>query len=265
MYQELIAHLNRNSGAYITLLTVVLTIATAAYAWLTWRMLRETMRIRELQHKPEIVASLEGVGNFNPHLYLTLRNVGNATAFDLRLSIQPDMVLHNRNLSEMGEFKNGIPYVRAGGSWRIYLTHLHSSETRDQAATDFVITVEYKDAEQKPQERTYKLGTLTAAADFYGSEPDSLESIRLELEHLREHFERQDSSQWHVPRTLGRRNESVVAQPGSRNQDSNAFDVAQLAYTFWQIRGQIEGTPEEDWFRAEQYLRTKRSGDHDSR
>ncbi len=31
--------------------------------------------------------------------------------------------------------------------------------------------------------------------------------------------------------------------------------VARLAYRYWEERGRPDGTPEEDWFRAEQELR----------
>ncbi len=33
--------------------------------------------------------------------------------------------------------------------------------------------------------------------------------------------------------------------------------IAQLAYSFWQARGCQGGSPEEDWYRAEQDLQTK--------
>jgi hypothetical protein len=35
-------------------------------------------------------------------------------------------------------------------------------------------------------------------------------------------------------------------------------EIARLAYSFWEARGGEGGTPEEDWLRAEQELRTKR-------
>ena len=259
MYREFLNHLNGNSGAYITLLTVVLTIATAAYAWLTWRLLREAMRVRELQHQPEMVASLEGRGNFNSKLYLRLRNIGTGTAFDVRLSIHPDMALFKRHLSEMGEFKNGIPYVRAGGSWSIYLTSLHSSETREQAKTDFAITIDYRHAERTSQQRIYRLGTLTAAAEFYGAEPDSLESIRQELEYLRQHFERDNSMERYAPRFVSKQSNLVAT--GFPSHSAGATEIARLAYAFWEARGRTEGAQEEDWFRAERYLRARGSPD----
>jgi hypothetical protein len=35
-------------------------------------------------------------------------------------------------------------------------------------------------------------------------------------------------------------------------------EIARLAYSLWEARGGEGGTPEEDWLRAEQELRTKR-------
>lgn len=39
--------------------------------------------------------------------------------------------------------------------------------------------------------------------------------------------------------------------------DANSYheDIARLAYHFWEQRGRVEGSPEEDWLRAEQEWR----------
>lgn len=39
--------------------------------------------------------------------------------------------------------------------------------------------------------------------------------------------------------------------------DANTYrdDIARLAYRFWEQRGRVEGSPEEDWLRAEQEWR----------
>lgn len=45
----------------------------------------------------------------------------------------------------------------------------------------------------------------------------------------------------------------AVASEPSRDE------IAQLAYSFWEARGFQGGSPEEDWQRAEQQLRVRRS------
>jgi hypothetical protein len=34
-------------------------------------------------------------------------------------------------------------------------------------------------------------------------------------------------------------------------------EIARLAYSFWEERGSTNGSPEDDWFRAERELKTK--------
>ncbi len=49
------------------------------------------------------------------------------------------------------------------------------------------------------------------------------------------------------------------ARTDDRTQpDSTA--IAALAYEFWQDRGCPDGTPEEDWFRAEEELEGRKAG-----
>lgn len=38
-------------------------------------------------------------------------------------------------------------------------------------------------------------------------------------------------------------------------EEAGPTEVAQLAHTLWQARGCPDGSPEEDWFRAEQTLK----------
>jgi hypothetical protein len=40
-------------------------------------------------------------------------------------------------------------------------------------------------------------------------------------------------------------------------QDSTREQIAALAYALWQERGSPDGSPEEDWFNAEQQVRTR--------
>ena len=41
--------------------------------------------------------------------------------------------------------------------------------------------------------------------------------------------------------------------------DAHFEKIAQLAYSYWEARGCREGSPEEDWFRAERELRSLHS------
>ncbi len=57
------------------------------------------------------------------------------------------------------------------------------------------------------------------------------------------------------------RTQHVSGNSGSGNNKSappwNYEETAQLAYSFWEARGRQGGSPQEDWFRAEQELRSR--------
>lgn len=48
--------------------------------------------------------------------------------------------------------------------------------------------------------------------------------------------------------------QSVAAVPVAEPQQA---DIAKLAFLYWEARGYQGGSPEEDWLRAEQELRTR--------
>ena len=48
------------------------------------------------------------------------------------------------------------------------------------------------------------------------------------------------------------------ADESARIEPQNQQEVAALAYEFWQARGCPDGSPEQDWFRAERELQSRR-------
>ena len=54
--------------------------------------------------------------------------------------------------------------------------------------------------------------------------------------------------------------DSIAKSPdeSARFEPENQQEVAGLAYEFWQARGCPDGSPEEDWFRAERELQSRR-------
>jgi hypothetical protein len=54
--------------------------------------------------------------------------------------------------------------------------------------------------------------------------------------------------------------DSIAKSPdeSARFEPEKQQEVAALAYEFWQARGCSDGSPEEDWFRAERELQGRR-------
>lgn len=46
--------------------------------------------------------------------------------------------------------------------------------------------------------------------------------------------------------------------PANVSEPVNQQEIAELAYDLWQARGCPDGSPDEDWFRAEQEFRGRR-------
>jgi len=47
--------------------------------------------------------------------------------------------------------------------------------------------------------------------------------------------------------------------PGVAEMSADREQIAHLAYSYWEARGREGGSPEQDWLRAEQELRGKRT------
>ena len=52
-----------------------------------------------------------------------------------------------------------------------------------------------------------------------------------------------------------REKERIVGAPGPVDSE----EIARLAYSYWEARGFEGGSPEEDWFRAEEELKKRRT------
>lgn len=53
---------------------------------------------------------------------------------------------------------------------------------------------------------------------------------------------------------VSRQNPSPIDLDGVHEQSPDAQKIAQLAYSYWEARQDSDGSPEEDWYRAEQAL-----------
>jgi hypothetical protein len=56
--------------------------------------------------------------------------------------------------------------------------------------------------------------------------------------------------------TAGHSSAAAALAPDTKPLNPKPDTVAQLAYRLWEGRGRPEGSPEHDWFRAEELLRT---------
>lgn len=86
MLSETLAYLNSNSGALTVVFTAVVTISTVAYAILTWNLVSETRRMREVQTEPRIEITLKSLDYAINIVRLHIRNIGLGPAKNIRFT-----------------------------------------------------------------------------------------------------------------------------------------------------------------------------------
>jgi len=86
MLAEAIAFLNSNSGALTVLFTAVVAISTIAYAIVTWSLVSETKRMREVQTEPKIEITLKPLDFAINIVRLHVRNIGLGPARNVKFT-----------------------------------------------------------------------------------------------------------------------------------------------------------------------------------
>lgn len=83
---EVIVSLNKYSNLISLLFSLVVTVATAIYAVLTWRLVSETRQLRQVQTEPRIEITQESFEYAVNIVRLRIRNIGLGPALSLRFS-----------------------------------------------------------------------------------------------------------------------------------------------------------------------------------
>ena len=76
-----------------------------------------------------------------------------------------------------------------------------------------------------------------------------------------EHHGKEDHLTGHESsrQALEHSNKAYLHPPQKHPKADSEQDIAALAYEFWEARSRPEGSPEEDWFRAVEELRSRQS------
>lgn len=83
---DIFKFLNENSAALTVIFSAVVTLATAVYAILTWILVSETRKMRQVQTEPKIEISLQSLDIAVHIVRLHIRNIGLGPALNIRFS-----------------------------------------------------------------------------------------------------------------------------------------------------------------------------------
>lgn len=191
---ELFEVLNKNSGALNVLFSSVVTLATAIYAALTWKLVTETRLMREVQTEPKLVVSLQSVDEAIHIVRLHFKNIGLGPALHVRLTprVEDGNDQSQALLDEFTQpnfFRTGLTYLGPGQERMSMYTQLNQG-TEAKLATVLAFEIEYKSATGKTHKDTlivdmseYKGAHQLGKPHLY-SMAQSLEKIEKELSKL---------------------------------------------------------------------------------
>ena len=148
MLAQIIAYLNNNSGALTVVFTAVVTVSTVAYATLTWSLVSETKKMREVQTEPRIEITLQSLDFAINIVRLHVRNIGLGPAKNVRFtsSISAGGEVAEKLLGEFNKanfMKSGLKYF--GPGHKLHAGHTDITKDFDSKIRSvFVYGIEYE-------------------------------------------------------------------------------------------------------------------------
>ena len=170
---EVIDFLNKNSGALNVIFTGVVTIATAVYAVLTWKLVAETRLMREVQTEPRLSVTLRSIDEAIHIARLHFQNIGQGPAFNVKFSprVESGNELSASLLEEFTKpnyFQTGLSYFGPGHERLSMYTQLNQNhDAKLSTVLAFDVTYEsvtgkkYKDTlivDMSEHKGTHQLG-----------------------------------------------------------------------------------------------------------
>ena len=170
--------------------------STVVYAVLTWKLVSETRRMREVQTEPRVSVRLElaeGVGHGG--IELVIRNEAQGPAQNIQFGFEGDPTYFTENgleqpIDQIPVIKNGLPYLGPSEHFRILLGWLFGKSFERASQKPWTFHIEYENQLRKPQSCSYTLDFSQFSGLIVGSGPPlvkiekHLEAIQKNLHHM---------------------------------------------------------------------------------
>ena len=170
----------------------VVAISTTVYAILTWKLVSETKRLREVQTEPNLAVYLVPRPEWGAMLDLRIENVGAGIATDVRLHATPNIeAAGDKKINDLGLFTDGLPMLAPGRSRQFYLTNLHGSKDFETLIkSEFVVKADYSNSDGNRVSDHFTIG-FSEFRDLMIEDQDSGRKIAAALEKIQ-----RDISHW---------------------------------------------------------------------
>jgi len=124
----------------------ILVIATIIYVFFTYKLTRETQRLREIETSPFISVYLQSFKR-SQYMEVVIENIGKAPAYDLKIKFDEDLVKELHLRSEDFPEQLSINYLASGQSLNYFLDNYTNLPKGDDKYITFEIS--YKSKENK--------------------------------------------------------------------------------------------------------------------
>jgi len=181
--------LNTNSGAFATLFSIIVAVSTAVYAFLTWKLVTETRKMREAQTEPRISVIFQPKEEWISLIDLVIRNIGLGPAYGIKFEITPDFEYRKGKLLSQLNFIKGIKYLAPSQKMQFFLTTL-AENFEDKTKTSFNIKVTYNNKTGKTYTETFIIDFSELVGLSQLGEPPlykiskNIEKIQQEIRHI---------------------------------------------------------------------------------
>ena len=186
--------LNNNNGSIIAILTFILAIITGIYAYLTWRMVKETKRMREIQSEPNISIFYRSKEEYISLIDIVIKNIGQGPAHNLKFEVNPDFKYSDeKNISELNLFKRGLKNLPPNQELVFFLNSLVAMLDK-KLCLSFDMIVKYEDASGKKFKSIYNIDLSEVMGLRHVGEPplkkiaDQAEKLVNEIRKLYSHY-----------------------------------------------------------------------------
>ena len=147
--------LDQNESAFTVIFSAVVATATIVYAILTWRLVSETQKMREVQTEPKISVIAQSREEWIGWIDMIIQNIGLGPAYDIKFEIEPDdKKFDGRLVSEYGFIKNGLKYFGPNQKLQLFFTSL-TEKYEELIKLSFEIKVSYQNSAGNSYEDIY--------------------------------------------------------------------------------------------------------------
>ncbi len=177
--------------------TGVVAISTGVYVLLTWRLVSETRRLREVQTEPRVSVRLEASQGGHRGYELVIRNEGQGPAKNVRFEFKGDPTYFRKtwirrsppSVDQIPAIKDGLDNLEPGQTFRFFLGTVTKEEFDRAILEPWTFLAVYGNLSGKQKKDTYTLdfsqftGTLFAE-DWLKEISNNMRSIESNISRL---------------------------------------------------------------------------------